>query len=247
MGFITDGPYPGFSCASTQHKYHDNLDDSVFRQTYIQSEWYLYYRNKGVYIHSPDAYYYFGINKNKYPYNEKTTTLPRWWDLTIYRQLMYDNSYNIPVTAGWMFLPMISYHDGGQDAVFQPVSEYIADYSFALGQYFSFAVAATIRGTELYDNNATKQIVTNWVNYYKKYRSILISDIVHIARPKNETLANQTLEINLYYTGAKDAILMKREEEEKYSQISLYDEYYYTLTFDMPARNLSYWLFDCSQ
>ena len=66
--FITDGPYPGWSCNSEEHAYHENLNDSVFRQTQLQNEWYLYYRNKGVYIHSPDDYYYFGINKNKVMY-----------------------------------------------------------------------------------------------------------------------------------------------------------------------------------
>lgn len=101
---ITDGPYPGYGCASTEHKYHINYNDSVFRQQFLQNQWYLNFRNRGVFIHSPDNYYYFGINRNKYPYAEYTTTLPRWWDLTIYRQLMYDNSYVIPVTAGWMFL-----------------------------------------------------------------------------------------------------------------------------------------------
>ena len=146
------------------------------------------------------------------------------------------------------------------------------DYSFALGQYFSYAVAATIRGNELFDNNATREIVTNWVQYYKQYRQILISDIIHIMRPNNlnidailhvnhmlnpcgmliifnplnETLSDQQLDINLYYTGAKDTVYIKHEENE-YEQISLYDEYYYTLSFDMPARNLSYWLFNCTQ
>ena len=270
--FITDGPYPGFSCASTEHKYHDNLDDSVFRQTIMQNEFYLYYRNKGIYIHSPDSYYYFGINKNKYPYNEHTTTLPRWWDLTIYRQLMYDNSYIIPVTAGWMFLPMTPYHNGGQDAVFEPVNQHINDYSFALGQYFSYAVAATIRGNELYDNNATRDVVRNWVNYYKKYRSILISDIIHIVRPNNinidailhvnhmlnpcgmliifnplnETIKNESLDINLYYTGAKNSIFIKYQEAKTYNKITLYDEYYYTLNFNVSPRNLTYYLFNCS-
>ena len=75
---------------------------------------------------------------------------------------------------------MTSYHDGGDDAVFEPVSKHVDDYSFALGQYFSYAVAATIRGNELYDDEISRQIVKRWVAYYKKYRSILISDIVHM-------------------------------------------------------------------
>ena len=28
----TDGPYPGYSCASTTHDYHKNIDDSTYHQ-----------------------------------------------------------------------------------------------------------------------------------------------------------------------------------------------------------------------
>merc|ERR1712129_694347 len=67
-----------------------------------------------------------------------------------------------------------------------------------------------------------------------------------VFNPRNETMGNQTLEVDLYYTGAKGSILIKREEADKYTEIALEDEYFYTLQFDMPARNLSYWLFDCT-
>ena len=93
---------------------------------------------------------------------------------------MYQNSYRIPVTAGWMFLPMAAYHSGAGYAVFEPVSKHLDDYDFALGQYFSYAVAATIRGNELYDNEESRHIVKKWVSYYKKYRGILSSDIIHL-------------------------------------------------------------------
>ena len=41
-------------------------------------------------------------------------------------------------------------------------------------------VAACYRGYRLYDTNATKALVTKWVNFYKKYRPILIRDIIHV-------------------------------------------------------------------
>eukprot|EP01084_Bolivina_argentea_P272528 464033_1 len=272
--FITDGPYPGYSCASLEHKYHNNLYDSTFRQIYMQQEWYLYYRNQSIYIHSPDPYYFYGINRNKYQYDEFTTTLPRWWDMTIYRQLMYDESYIIPVTAGWMFLPMMSYHEGQEDAIFEPLHKHIDEYSFALGQYFSYSVAATIRGYELWDNENTKQVVIKWVNYYKKYRHILMSDIIHIIRPNNQnidailhvnhllidpcgllivfnplnqTLIQQYIDLDLYYTGAKNTIYIAYQEERPFKQITLNNQYKYTLNFNISARNISYWVFNCNQ
>ena len=35
----------------------------------------------------------------------------------------------------------------------------------------------------LYDTDATMQVVKKWVDFYKTYRDILISDIVHVRRP----------------------------------------------------------------
>ena len=42
-------------------------------------------------------------------------------------------------------------------------------------------VAACYRGYRLYDTNDTKALVTKWVNFYKKYRPILIRDIIHVS------------------------------------------------------------------
>ncbi len=44
-------------------------------------------------------------------------------------------------------------------------------------------VAACYRGYRLYDTNETKALVTKYVNFYKKYRSILIRDIIHVRNP----------------------------------------------------------------
>ncbi|ETO36573.1 hypothetical protein RFI_00489 [Reticulomyxa filosa] len=78
---ITDGPYPGFSCASLTHKYHDNLNDSVFRQQYLQNQFYIQMKAQNVYVHTPDNYYYVGGNRNKFPYAEYTYTLPLWEEM----------------------------------------------------------------------------------------------------------------------------------------------------------------------
>ena len=43
-------------------------------------------------------------------------------------------------------------------------------------------VAACYRGYRLYDTNETKALVTKWVSFYKKYRSILIRDIIHVRK-----------------------------------------------------------------
>ena len=45
-------------------------------------------------------------------YNENQYSLPRWEDLSVSRQTMYDNTYHFIPTQGWMFLPLVVYHGG---------------------------------------------------------------------------------------------------------------------------------------
>ena len=190
--------------------------------------------------------------------------------MTIARQLMYDTSYTRIPTSGWMFLPSIPYHNGSADSIFEPLYENIDDYDWAMGMYFNYAVAPTIRGYELYDNNSTYNVVQKWVNYFKKHRSILQSSINHIRRPDNQWLDailhvnhlidecglavifnpltydvnNALMKVNLYYTGAKNSVWMS-EADNKYEEVTLEDEYYYTLNITVSKRSITYYVFNC--
>ena len=44
-------------------------------------------------------------------------------------------------------------------------------------------VAACYRGYRLYDSDSTKVLVKKWVDFYKTYRDIVTSDIIHVKRP----------------------------------------------------------------
>jgi len=115
-------------------------------------------------------------------YNENQFSLPRWQDLSISRQSTYDDTFMRLPSQGWGFLPLVDYHGGGTSAAFEPLSKNLADYDFALGQYFGFGVAACYRGYRIYDTPETKAVVTKWVSFFKKYRDILTSDIIHVRR-----------------------------------------------------------------
>ena len=116
-------------------------------------------------------------------YNENQYSLPRWQDISISRQSVYDDTYRLIPTAGWMFVPLVVYHGGGAAAMFEPLSKHLLEYEWALAQYLGAGVAACYRGYRLYDSNETKAIVQKWVAFYKKYRDILTSDIYHLRRP----------------------------------------------------------------
>ena len=67
---VTDGPYPGYSCNSTNHSHHEGYQDSIYQQTRLQGEFYRQLRNREIYLNQPDIFFFQGANKrSKYPPN----------------------------------------------------------------------------------------------------------------------------------------------------------------------------------
>ena len=178
-----DGPYPGYLCASTNHTHHTGLADSVYQQTKYQGELFRTLRAMNVYIHQPDSYYFQGGAKNSMGYNENQFSLPRWTDLHVSRMTVFEDTYLKLPTQGWMFVPLTDYHAGGDAAAFDPMSQYLLEYEWALAQYMGAGVGACYRGYRLYDNAESRALVAKWVAFYKRHRAILISDLLHLRRP----------------------------------------------------------------
>jgi hypothetical protein len=149
---------------------------------------------------------------------------------------VYDQTFSKIPTMGWMFVPLVDYHGGGADAAFEPMSQHLPEYEMALAQYMGAGIAACYRGFRLFDTPAVQAIVAKWVNVYKTYRSIIISDIVHIRRPDGQALdafmhvnyalphkafamvfnptlfqLNQSITFPLYYTGLTVDAAFSRE------------------------------------
>ena len=66
--------------------------------------------------------------------------------------------------------------------------DHLQSYDFALSQYMGAGCGMTYRGDRLYDQkgDASYSMVKKKVQWFKKYRQILISDIVHIKRPTGQ-------------------------------------------------------------
>ncbi len=121
-------------------------------------------------------------------YSEDQYSLPRWQDLSVSRQGMYEDTYRLIPSAGWMFLPLIPYHAGGQAAEFEPLSDHKVEYEWALAQYLGAGVAACYRGYRPYDSDTTKAIVKKWISFFKRYRDILTSNIIHVRRADMQSI-----------------------------------------------------------
>ena len=177
-----DGPYPGDVCASETHPGHEDLHDSQWRQMEIQKELYRWLNEKGVYINAPDWYFLDGTHKIAIGYREVNFSLPRENQKILNRQNIFDGTWEKTPSMSWGFVPLTRYQGGGSEAVLEPLNDHLKDYEQLMMQYYGAGVQACYRGPRLYDTEATKQTVIGVISWYKKYREILNSDIIHLRR-----------------------------------------------------------------
>lgn len=177
-----DGSYPGDVCASTQHPGHRGLADSQWRQWKVIADFYQWCRARGVYLNVPDFYFLSGSNKTGMGYRESNWSLPRERQIILGRQNIYDGTWGKTPSMGWMFVPLVEYQGGGTAATLEPLREHLAAYEAHLVNNLGAGVQACYRGPRLYDSPETEAVVKKWVGWFKQYRPILESDVVHLRR-----------------------------------------------------------------
>jgi len=263
-----DGPYPGDVCASTTHPGHTGLDDSQWKQMEIQKELYTWLNEKGVYINAPDWYFLDGTHKIALGYREVNFSLPRDHQKVLNRQNIYDATWIKTPSMGWGFVPLTQYQGGGSAATLEPLAEHLKDYEQLMMQYYGAGVQACYRGPRLYDTEETKQTVVNVINWYKKYRNILNSDVIHLRRadgrdwdgilhvnpdqkekglmmlynPTKEKIV-RTIKVPLYYTGLTDIAKVK-EKEGSFKNYKLNRDYTIDLTFTIAAESYTWFVIE---
>lgn len=254
-----DGPYPGDICASTNHPAHRGEADSQWVNWRISAELYSWCRARGIYVNQPDYYFFAGGNKTAMGYREDNWSLPRAQQLIHARQNIYDGTWTKPQTAGWMFVPLTEYQGGGAAATIEPLREHLDAYEGHLANNLGAGVQACWRGPRLYDSEETKALVKQWVNWFKQYREILESDIIHCRRADGRDIdyllhvsprmkqralamihnplgevAEREVTLPLYYTGLTGAALV-REQEGKPKRYKLDREYRIRVPVKIPA------------
>lgn len=231
-----DGPYPGDVCGSTVHPGHKNLDDSQWRQMEIQKELYRWLNERGVYINAPDWYFLDGTHKIAIGYREVNFSLSREQQLILNRQNIHDGTIEKTASMSWGFVPLTRYQGGGPEAILEPLSEHLKDYEQLMMQYYGAGVQACYRGPRLYDAEQTRVLVSNTINWYKKYREILNSDMIQLRRadgrdwdgflhvnpelrekgfimlynPTKEKIT-RTIKVPLYYSGLTHKAVLKEK------------------------------------
>lgn len=232
-----DGPYPGDVCASTKHPGHKGLEDSQWKQMEMQKELYHWLNERGVYINAPDWYFFDGTHKIAIGYREVNFSLSREQQKILNRQNIFDGTWEKTPSMSWGFVPLTKYQGGGPEAILEPLSDHLKDYEQLMIQYYGAGVQACYRGPRLYDTETTKKLVVETVSWYKKYRLILNSDIIHLRRadgrdwdgilhvnprlkqkgflmiynPTGERI-EKTINVPLYYTGLTTVAKVKEKD-----------------------------------
>ncbi|MGC4037521.1 MAG: alpha-galactosidase [Chitinophagaceae bacterium] len=263
--FENDGPYPGDLCGSTVHPGHKDLFDSQWRQMELQKSMYHWCNENGVYVNAPDWYFMDGTNKIAIGYREVNFSLPRENQMILNRQNIFDGLWEKSPSMSWGFVPLTKYQGGGPEAVLEPLNEHLKDYQQLMVQYYGAGVQACYRGPRLYDTDSTRQTVSNVVNWYKKYRGILNSDIIHLRRadgrdwdgwlhvnpnlktkgmlllfnPLKQSIT-RTIQVPLYYTGlTQKATLKEKGVNSKSYPVSR--DYNVEINISIPAESYTWY------
>lgn len=266
--FEHDGSYPGDVCASTTHAHHRGLEDSQWNQFHKITELYRWMCSRGIYINVPDFYFLNGSTKTGIGYREVNWSLPRDRQIVHARQLNYDCTWDRMASSCWSFVPLVEYQGGGAAATLEPLSEHLYAYKTHMVQNYGAGVQACYRGPRLYDTPQTKAAVIEVIDWYKKYRRILNSDIIHLRRPdakdwdglmhvdpagREKGLAmffnptgeemTRTIRLPLYYTGLTDKARI-REAEGKPKSYKLDRDYCVELAVTIPAGGYTWFVIE---
>jgi len=261
-----DGSYPGDECYSENHPGHKGLADSQWNQRKRIIDYYKWCRVNGIYLNVPDWYFLNGSNKTGMGYRETNWSLPRKQQEIIERQNVYDGTWFKTPSMGWMFVPLVQYHGGGEAATIEPLKDHLPHYEQRLANLFGAGVQACYRGPRLYDAPETKAIVEKWVGFYKEHRGILDSDVIHVRRPDGqdydgllhvnpyleekgllmlynplEVEIEKTINVNLYYTGlTENATVIENDKIEAYHKLNR--DFSIDLEINIPARGWAWYV-----
>ena len=263
-----DGSYPGDLDAAARPPLQKGVHDSRWVQWSIISSFYKWCLEEGIYLNVPDWYFLVGSTKVAMGYREVNWSLPRAQQVIHTRQNIYDGTWNKTPSMGWMFVPLTEYHGGGAAATIEPLDEHIDHYERMLYSNMAMGVQSAYRGPRLYDTERTKTMVTKWVDWYKQYRDILESDMIHGRRADGRdidwmlhvnpnlshkgmlvvfnpltTPIEKKIRVPLYYTGLTDQAIISPAGTNP-DTLKVARDYTVELTVSVPAEGMSWYLIE---
>ena len=263
-----DGPYPGDVDVTARPPFQQGEIDSRWVQGHIANQFYQWCRTQGIYVNAPDFYFLNGTNKCGMGYREVNWSLPRAMQLIHTRQNIFDGTWHKTPSMGWMFVPLSEYHGGGQAATIEPLDKHLQHYEQMVLANLGAGVQACFRGPRLFDTDRTFEMLKRNVTWFKKYRTILESDVIHgrradgrdldwllhvnpklkqpgmllVYNPTNEPLT-KTIRVNLYYTGLKDVAHI-REQDKLVQTRRLSRDYFVDVEVSVAANGMTWFVIE---
>jgi hypothetical protein len=204
-------------------------------------------------------------------YREASANLTPQQQLLLGRQYIYDGTWHKTPTMGWMSLQLVGFYTNDPRVGLEPLSQHLDRYETGLFQHLASGCQFTVRGKRLYDTPETKAMVTKWVNWFKQYRDILTSDIIHIGRPDgrdidlmlhvNPAIGNKgmliafnptdqaitkTVRVPLYYTGIKGAAKITGSDGQQANR-TLNEDAGIDMQLSIPAGGFGWYLVQQSE
>lgn len=222
-------------------------------------------QRRNMYVPMPDAYFLNGSTATGMGYREAHANLTPQQQLLLGRQYIYDGTWYKPPTMGWMTLQLVGFYTNDPRVGLEPLSDNLHRYEIGLFQQLASGSQFTVRGNRLYDTPETKEMIVKWVTWFKKYRDILTSDIIHISRPNGRDLdamfhvnpelktkgmlivfnpterdIKKNIKVPLYYTGLNNSAML-REQEGVAKKYILNQDHEIELMIDIKAGGFT-WL-----
>lgn len=232
-----DGSYPGDHDAMARPPLQKGYDDSRWVQYGIITDFYRWCRARGVYLNVPDWYFLQGSNKTGMGYRETNWSLPRDQQVIHARQNLFDGTREKNAAMGWMFVPLTQYHGGGAAATIEPLGEHMDHYRRMLTSNLGFGAQACWRGPRLFDGEATRKLVQQQVAWFKQFRTILESDVIHSSSRRAD---GQSLDWVLHSNPASDPpgmLLVYNPTSEPLKKVIPLNLYYTGLVGPVAATN----------
>ena len=263
--FENDGPYPGDVDVTPRPPRQKGERDSRWVQWRDTVAMYRAFCQKGIYINAPDYYYLNGAAKCGMGYREVNWSLPRAQQVIHTRQNIYDGTWEKTPTMGWMHVPLAQYHGGGAAATIEPLHQHRDHYRRMLQSNLGLGVQAHYRGPRLYDTPETREMVRSVIDWFKTYRDILESDVIHGRRADGRDIdwmlhVNPELEIpgmlcvynpldhqvtrriavDVYYTGLTELAMVAHQDQNP-KPIKLNRDHTISIEVTIPASGMT-WL-----
>ncbi len=262
-----DGSYPGDVDVTPRPPYQTGIDDSRWVQWRKISDFYKWCKATGIYLNVPDYYYLAGSNKCGMGYREVNWSLPRAMQVIHTRQNIYDGTWNKTPSMGWMFVPLSQYHGGGAAATIEPLEQHLDHYGRMIDSNLGLGVQACYRGPRLFDSATTRDMIKRKVDWFKRYRHILESDVIHGRRADGrdldwmlhvnpnlehkgmllvynplDTPVNKTILVNLYYTGIDNSANLSNEDGNL--TLELDRKYNVRIPVSVPAGSMNWYVIE---